>query len=40
MPPGSFATDIIAQRAELAERFAHLAQARQTAVTPASDRFA
>ena len=40
MPPGSFATDIIARRAELAERFAHLAQARQTAVTPASDRFA
>ena len=38
MPPGSFATDIIARRAELAERFAHLAQARQTAVTPASDR--
>jgi EAL domain-containing protein (putative c-di-GMP-specific phosphodiesterase class I)/ActR/RegA family two-component response regulator len=40
MPPGSFATDIIARRAELAERFAHLAQARQTTVTPASDRFA
>ena len=40
MPPGSFATDIIARRAELAERFAHLAQARQTAVMPASDRFA
>jgi EAL domain-containing protein (putative c-di-GMP-specific phosphodiesterase class I) len=39
MPPGSFATDIIARRAELAERFAHLAQPRQTAVTPASDRF-
>ena len=39
MPPGSFATDIIARRAELAERFAHLAQARQTTVTPASDRF-
>ena len=40
MPPGSFATDIIARRAELAERFAHLAQARQTAVISASDRFA
>ena len=40
MPPGTFATDIIARRAELAERFAHLAQARQTAVIPASDRFA
>jgi EAL domain-containing protein (putative c-di-GMP-specific phosphodiesterase class I) len=39
MPPGSFATDIIARRAELAERFAHLAQARQTALIPASDRF-
>ena len=39
MPPGSFATDIIARRAELAERFAHLAQPRQTAVTLASDRF-
>ena len=40
MPPGSFATDIIARRAELAERFAQLAQARQTAVISASDRFA
>ena len=40
MPPGSFATDIIARRAELAERFAHLAQPRQTAVISASDRFA
>ena len=40
MPPGTFATDIIARRAELAERFAHLAQARQAAVIPASDRFA
>jgi EAL domain-containing protein (putative c-di-GMP-specific phosphodiesterase class I)/ActR/RegA family two-component response regulator len=40
MPPGSFATDIIARRAELAERFAHLAQARETAAISASDRFA
>ena len=40
MPPGTFATDIIARRAELAERFAHLAQARQTALISASDRFA
>jgi hypothetical protein len=40
MPPGSFATDIIARRAELAERFAQLARARQTAVISASDRFA
>jgi EAL domain-containing protein (putative c-di-GMP-specific phosphodiesterase class I)/FixJ family two-component response regulator len=39
MPPGAFATDIIAQRAELAEQFARLAQARPTAVIPASDRF-
>ena len=40
MPPGTFATDIIARRAELAERFAHLAQARQAVVIPASDRIA
>jgi EAL domain-containing protein (putative c-di-GMP-specific phosphodiesterase class I)/FixJ family two-component response regulator len=40
MPPETFATDIIARRAELAERFAHLVQAPPTAAVPASDRFA
>jgi EAL domain-containing protein (putative c-di-GMP-specific phosphodiesterase class I)/FixJ family two-component response regulator len=40
MPPDTFATDIIARRAELAQQFAHLAQARPTAVIPASDRSA
>jgi EAL domain-containing protein (putative c-di-GMP-specific phosphodiesterase class I)/ActR/RegA family two-component response regulator len=40
LPPGTFATDIIARSAELAERFAHLAQAQQTAVVPVSDRSA
>jgi EAL domain-containing protein (putative c-di-GMP-specific phosphodiesterase class I) len=40
MPPETFATDIIARRVELAERFAHLVQDRQTAAVLTSDRFA